>query len=163
MTMEQSSFPYKPFQIHLPIKIGTVWIKEQKVAPILLLAPVPLVLPRPKAPIIECPNKQALSLSNGKMSEKSQSADLRVSATVNSMPEIIVTSKTSLPIVEQPASSNASPRTSKRRHCNAVRDSSTSLYKPLEAFVGGGGDSDSESFRSGVEDLQLQRNAHEYY
>ncbi|CAL8118038.1 unnamed protein product [Orchesella dallaii] len=38
MSMIKSSFPYKSFQIHLPIKIGSVWIKEQVQLPLVLSA-----------------------------------------------------------------------------------------------------------------------------
>lgn len=53
VSIPRASFPYKPLQLQLPIKIGTVSIKAVSAPPILLLTSVPLALPRPRIPPVQ--------------------------------------------------------------------------------------------------------------
>lgn len=156
MAVEQTSFPYKPLQIHLPIKIGTVFIREQKVtAPVILLTPVPLALPRPNLPK-ENGSKSDRRKNTRNLNEPTTDSCVNASR-CNSEPEILIDPSTLGTVMKMKPhaclSNNASPRTPKRKLCprsNAVGDSAGSLRNTKEAF----GDSDSESFRSGIEDLQ---------
>ncbi|ODM93093.1 Arrestin domain-containing protein 4 [Orchesella cincta] len=153
LSMIKSSFPYKSFQIHLPIKIGTVWIKEQVQLPLMVLSAVPFL--RKKKEDDEHHVVDEIIHLQPTSSEAYHQAHGIPGILIN---EVVEDTQEEDPDKEQLPNWTPSPKRShytsvsslfanmNRGTTNTVGDSCGSLVKPQEAF--GGGDDDSHRPRS---------------